>query len=185
MGRKRRGTPIHGWLIIDKPSGISSNDVVGHVRRATNAAKVGHGGTLDPFATGLLPLLLNGTTRLMPQLQNQDKGYAAVVRLGQRTDTMDPTGTVVAEQDPSDVADEAIDAAVQDFLGEYSQTVPRYAAARVDGRDLLRAAPQRAAVSDGRSRLSARPRLGADLPRHRSKRPRGVEFVRGGYVDDR
>ena len=62
MARKRRGTPIHGWLVIDKPSGISSNGVVGQVRRMTGAAKVGHGGTLDPLATGLLPLALGEAT---------------------------------------------------------------------------------------------------------------------------
>ncbi len=140
MSRARRTGKVdkllQGVLLVDKPAGLTSHDVCQRVRSRLRIGKVGHGGTLDPFATGLLPLLLNGTTRLMPQLQNQDKGYEAVVRLGQRTDTMDPTGTVVAEQDPSDVADEAIDAAVRDFLGEYSQTVPRYAAARVDGKRL-------------------------------------------------
>jgi len=140
MGRRRRTGKVdkllQGVLLVDKPAGLTSHDVCQRVRSRLRIGKVGHGGTLDPFATGLLPLLLNGTTRLMPHLQNQDKRYEAVVRLGQRTDTMDPTGTVIEEQDPTGVDDAEIATAVQEFLGEYEQTVPRYAAARVDGKRL-------------------------------------------------
>jgi len=140
MGRRRRTGKVdkllQGVLLVDKPVGLTSHDVCQRVRSRLRLGKVGHGGTLDPFATGLLPLLLNGTTRLMPHLQNQDKCYEAVVRLGQRTDTMDPTGTVIAEKDPTGVDDVSIATAVQEFLGEYEQTVPRYAAARVDGKRL-------------------------------------------------
>ena len=140
MGRRSKkgkvDTLLQGVLLVDKPAGLTSHDVCQRVRSRLRLGKVGHGGTLDPFATGLLPLLLNGTTRLMPQLQNQDKGYDAEVRLGQRTDTMDPTGEVTGEQDASGLDDEAIKAAVLDFLGEQEQTVPRYAAARVDGKRL-------------------------------------------------
>jgi len=127
---------LQGVLLVDKPAGITSHDVCQRVRSRLRLGKVGHGGTLDPFATGLLPLLLNGTTRLMTHLQNQDKGYEAVVRLGQRTDTMDPTGTVTETIDASGIGDEAIELAVAGFLGDYVQTVPLYAAARVDGKRL-------------------------------------------------
>ncbi len=140
MGRRRRTGKVdkllQGVLLVDKPAGLTSHDVCQRIRSRLRLGKVGHGGTLDPFATGLLPLLLNGTTRLMPQLQNQDKGYEAEVRLGQRTDTMDPTGAFTAEEDASGLKDELVVAAVQEFLGEYEQTVPRYAAARVDGKRL-------------------------------------------------
>jgi tRNA pseudouridine55 synthase len=140
MGRRRRTGKVdkllQGVLLVDKPVGMTSHDVCQRVRSRLRLGKVGHGGTLDPFATGLLPLLLNGTTRLMPKLQNKDKGYEAEVRLGQSTDTMDPTGEVTAESDASGLEDEAIAAAVAKFLGEYEQTVPLYAAARVDGKRL-------------------------------------------------
>ncbi|MBJ96271.1 MAG: tRNA pseudouridine(55) synthase TruB [Rickettsiales bacterium] len=140
MGRRRRTGKVdkllQGVLLVDKPAGMTSHDVCQRIRSRLRLGKVGHGGTLDPFATGLLPLLLNGTTRLMPQLQNQDKGYEARVRLGQRTDTMDPTGAFTMETDASVLSDDEIRAAIAAFEGEYEQTVPRYAAARVDGKRL-------------------------------------------------
>ncbi|MEE2828456.1 MAG: tRNA pseudouridine(55) synthase TruB [Myxococcota bacterium] len=139
MGRRRKGRSdqiLQGVLLVDKPVGLSSHEVCQRVKGRLRLGKVGHGGTLDPFATGLLPLLLNGATRLMPQLQGVDKVYEAVVRLGSRTDTMDPTGEVIAEGDPSGVAEEDVRAVLPRFLGEIEQTVPRYSAARVDGRRL-------------------------------------------------
>ena len=80
MGRKRRGKPIHGWLVIDKPSGISSNGIVDRVRRITGAAKVGHGGTLDPLATGLLPLALGEATKTVSYVMEGSKKYRFTIR---------------------------------------------------------------------------------------------------------
>ena len=115
---------------------MTSHEVCLWFRARLRLGKVGHGGTLDPFATGLLPLLLNGATRVMPYLQNQDKCYEAVVRLGVRTDTMDPTGEVTQERDASGVGEAEVRDALKGFLGTQQQTVPRFSAARVEGRRL-------------------------------------------------
>jgi tRNA pseudouridine55 synthase len=141
MSRRRRRPGrsdqiLQGVLLVDKPAGMTSREVCEVVRQRLRLGKVGHGGTLDPFATGLLPLLLNGATRLMPSLQDQDKTYRATVRLGIRTDTMDPTGEVTATCDASGVAQDAIRPVVEGFLGKQMQTVPLFAAARVDGKRL-------------------------------------------------
>ena len=140
MGRRRRGFRadeiLQGLLLIDKPSGMTSHDVCQKVRYALRVGKVGHGGTLDPFATGLLPLMINGATRLMPFMQTQDKMYEAVVRLGVSTDTLDPTGETLATVDASGITDAQITETVMSFLGKQTQTIPRYSAARVDGKHL-------------------------------------------------
>ncbi len=143
MSRRRRGRRqgrsdeiLQGVLLVDKPAGRTSRDVCEFVKGRLRLGKVGHGGTLDPFATGLLPLLLNGATRLMPQLQGEDKEYVATIRLGVRTDTMDPTGEVTATADASGVGDDRIAEVLASFVGDIEQTIPRYAAARVDGKRL-------------------------------------------------
>ena len=142
MSRRRRNSQgrsdqlLQGILLVVKPAGMTSREVCEFVKQRLRLGKVGHGGTLDPFATGLLPLLLNGATRLMPYLQDQDKVYRAVVRLGMRTDTMDPTGEVTARANASEVTIEQVREALEGFLGDQVQTVPRYAAARVDGKRL-------------------------------------------------
>lgn len=138
MGRRRRKADelLQGVLLVDKPVDVTSHDVCQTVRWALRLGKVGHGGTLDPFATGLLPLMVNGATRLMPYMQTQDKRYDAVVRLGVRTDTLDPTGSVTERTDCAGVTDDAILAAAAGFVGEQTQTIPVYSAARVDGKRL-------------------------------------------------
>jgi tRNA pseudouridine55 synthase len=137
---------LQGLLLVDKPVDLTSHDVCQRVRSRLRLGKVGHGGTLDPFATGLLPLLLNGATRLMPELQAEEKVYEATIRLGIRTDTMDPTGEVTAEADPSGVDDAAIAAVLERFLGTQTQVIPRYSAARVDGKRLYEYAREGAEV---------------------------------------
>jgi tRNA pseudouridine55 synthase len=141
MGRRRRSQGrnddlLQGVLLVDKPAGLTSHEVCQRVKAKLRLGKVGHGGTLDPFATGLLPLLLNGATRLMPQLQGATKEYEAVVRLGTRTDTMDPTGEVIETGDHSGVTKADIAAQLPQFTGRITQTIPRYSAARVDGKRL-------------------------------------------------
>lgn len=141
MGRRRRSgfrtdDLLQGVLVVDKPAGVTSHAVCQSVKSALRVGKVGHGGTLDPFATGLLPLLINGATRLMPYIQSRDKVYEATVRLGERTDTMDPTGTVVATSDASAVTRVAVLEQLDTFLGKQVQVIPRYSAARVDGKHL-------------------------------------------------
>ena len=95
MGRKRRGKPIHGWIVIDKPKGLSSSAAVGRVRRLTGAAKVGHAGTLDPMATGVLPMALGEATKIVSYLMDGAKAYRFTVRWGERRDTDDAEGKVV------------------------------------------------------------------------------------------
>jgi len=133
MGRKRKGLAIHGWLNVDKPSGISSNDVVTRVRRATGAAKVGHGGTLDPLATGVLPIALGEATKTVSYAMDGVKTYRFRVRWGVATATDDAEGEVVETSDARPVAEEIADA-LSEFTGEIQQVPPAYSAIKVQGR---------------------------------------------------
>ena len=141
MARKRKGLPIHGWIVLDKPEGMTSTSAVAAVKRRTRAAKAGHAGTLDPFATGLLPIALGEATKTVPYLQEGEKHYRFTVRWGVATDTDDRDGAVVARSDVR--PDRAAVAAVLDrFVGEIEQVPPAFSAIRVGGRrayDLARA----------------------------------------------
>ncbi|MFZ5480587.1 MAG: tRNA pseudouridine(55) synthase TruB [Myxococcota bacterium] len=124
------------FLVVDKPPGVTSHDVVAVVRAVTGLKKVGHTGTLDPFATGVLPLALGGATRLIQYLDEDRKVYDAVVRLGVATDTGDPTGTAIAEKPVPPLARRDVEAVLATFLGQRMQTPPRYSAVKVAGRPL-------------------------------------------------
>ncbi len=121
-----------GLLLVDKPAGVTSHDVVNAARRALGEKRVGHGGTLDPFATGLLVLLVGRATRLLRWLPDEPKVYEAVIRFGAETDTEDPGGQVTREAALPTRA--ALEAALPVFLGEIEQVPPAYSAKRVDGR---------------------------------------------------
>ena len=141
MARKRRGQPVHGWVVIDKPRGLTSTQVVGRVRRAFDAQKVGHGGTLDPLATGLLPIALGEATKTTAYVMDGAKSYGFTLRWGQATSTDDSEGEVVAEHDkwPSRAEVEAV---LPRFLGEIEQVPPAFSAVKIDGQrayDLARA----------------------------------------------
>ena len=123
-----------GILLVDKPQGITSHDVVARVRRAAGTRKVGHAGTLDPLATGLLVLGLNSSTRLLTFLVGLDKTYEATVRLGVSTASDDSDGAVTATADASGVTDAAIDAGVAALTGPISQVPTTVSAIKVDGR---------------------------------------------------
>ncbi|MBD8659285.1 tRNA pseudouridine(55) synthase TruB [Frigoribacterium sp. CFBP 8754] len=123
-----------GILLVDKPQGITSHDVVSRVRRAAGTRKVGHAGTLDPLATGLLVLGLNSSTRLLTFLVGLDKTYEATIRLGVATTTDDSEGETTATHDASAVADEAIDAGVRALSGPISQVPTTVSAIKVNGR---------------------------------------------------
>ncbi|MDA1082426.1 MAG: tRNA pseudouridine(55) synthase TruB [Gemmatimonadetes bacterium] len=120
-----------GLLLVDKPAGLSSHDVVAVARRALGEKRIGHGGTLDPFATGLLVLLLGRATRLLRFVPLEPKLYEATVRFGSETDTEDLTGTITAEA-PRPRVSELIEAA-QLLVGTIAQTPPAFSAKRVDG----------------------------------------------------
>lgn len=127
---------MNGLLIVDKPSGPTSFDVVRKLRGLGKGRKAGHTGTLDPMASGLLPICLGDATRIAGFILEGDKAYEGVIQLGQETDTWDATGKVVAEADPSGLDPERIRAAVEAMQGEYWQTPPMYSAVKVGGKRL-------------------------------------------------
>lgn len=131
-----------GFLIVDKPAGMTSHDVVNRIRRITGQKKAGHTGTLDPFATGVLPVALGEATKAIPFLDESVKEYKAVLQLGICTDTQDCTGTVIAESDWQAVtAGELTDLFVT-FLGEQRQQPPMYSALKHNGTPLYKLARQ-------------------------------------------
>ena len=133
MGRRNnKGTPIHGWMVIDKPLGMSSAKVVAEVKYKTGAAKVGHGGTLDPLATGLLPIALGEATKTSAWAMDGSKTYTFVIRWGQSTTTEDAEGDVVETSDvrPSPARTEA---ALEHFIGDIEQMPPAFSALKIDG----------------------------------------------------
>jgi tRNA pseudouridine55 synthase len=125
-----------GFLVVDKPPGVTSHDVVAVVRAVTGLKKVGHTGTLDPFATGVLPLALGSATRLIQYLNEDAKVYDAHVLLGRSTDTGDPTGQVIAEADVPPLDRATVERVLATFLGTRMQTPPRYSAVKVAGKPL-------------------------------------------------
>jgi tRNA pseudouridine55 synthase len=132
---------LHGFLAIDKPAGWTSHDVVARVRKLTGVRRVGHAGTLDPFATGVLVNGVGKATRLIQYAQRGEKRYLAQVRLGVETDTLDVEGVVVAQADVVDWPNrDQVDAVLASFVGEIEQLPPAYSAIRVDGERAYRRA---------------------------------------------
>ncbi|MBW6484930.1 MAG: tRNA pseudouridine(55) synthase TruB [Syntrophobacterales bacterium] len=132
---KLRFQRMNGVVVIDKPSGMTSHDVVARVRRISGISKVGHTGTLDPLATGVLPVCLNEATKLVQFLANDGKEYRATLLLGVRTDTLDTEGSVLSREVPL-VSREQVETVLKNFIGKLKQTVPRYSAVKVKGRAL-------------------------------------------------
>jgi tRNA pseudouridine55 synthase len=133
MARKRRGRPVHGWIIIDKPLGLSSSAAVGKVKRLLDAQKAGHGGTLDPLATGVLPIALGEATKTMNYVMDGHKAYRFTVRWGAATKTDDGEGDIVEVSDHRPGADD-IEKILPAFTGEIDQVPPAYSAIKVDGK---------------------------------------------------
>src|SRR5262245_2400163 len=123
MARRKRGKAVHGWLVLDKPAGMTSTQAVGAVRRAFDARKAGHAGTLDPLATGILPIALGEATKTVPYAVEGEKGYRLTVRWGVETNTDDAEGSVVST---SELRPEpgAIAPLLQRFVGELLQRPP-------------------------------------------------------------
>lgn len=124
---------LNGVLVLDKPAGFSSAQAVDHVKRAFRVKRAGHGGTLDPIATGVLAICLGEATKIAQYLLADDKAYRAELVLGRETDTLDRTGETVAERDASHVTREMIVAALAGHLGEQDQIPPMYSAIKQDG----------------------------------------------------
>lgn len=141
MTRRKQGKAVSGWLILDKPAGMTSTQAVGAVRRLFDARKAGHAGTLDPLATGILPIALGEATKTVPYAVEGEKGYRFTVRWGVETDTDDAEGRTISASDNRPEQD-AIEALLPQFIGEILQTPPAYSAIKVDGErayDLARA----------------------------------------------
>jgi tRNA pseudouridine55 synthase len=132
MGRKRKGRPVHGRVVPDKPEGVSSTQAVARVRKAFDAQKAGHAGTLDPLATGVLAIALGEATKTVPYVMEGQKRYRFAVRWGIATDTDDAQGESI-EQSQARPTKEAIIARLPDFIGEISQIPPRFSAVKVKG----------------------------------------------------
>lgn len=132
MGRGRKGKDISGWLVVDKPAGLTSTAVVNKVRWALDAKKAGHAGTLDPAATGVLAVALGEATKTVPYVTDALKCYQFTVRLGQSTNTDDAEGEVIAESTmrPND---SEIKDALSGFIGEIEQVPPKFSAVKIDG----------------------------------------------------
>ena len=134
---------MQGILIINKPKEYTSQDVVSKVKKILNVKKAGHTGTLDPMATGVLPVLLGNYTKLSKYLIEHDKTYVAKIKLGKKTDTGDQEGKVIEEKEASDnITDEDVDIVLKSFLGNQKQIPPMYSAIKVDGKKLYEYARQ-------------------------------------------
>src|SRR5277367_3085500 len=118
MARRRKGDPVSGWVCLDKPEGLGSTQAVGRVRRAFNAQKAGHAGTLDPLATGVLPIALGEATKTVPFLMDADKAYSFTVAWGVETASFDREGAVTTTSDARPSA-QGLAEALQRFVGEF------------------------------------------------------------------
>jgi tRNA pseudouridine55 synthase len=132
MSRKKKGEPVHGWLILDKPEGVTSTQAVGICRRVLNAQKAGHGGTLDPLASGILPLAFGEATKTVGYVMEADKDYVFTIRWGSSTTTQDREGAVTAASDVRPTR-AAIEALLPTFIGEIDQVPPQFSAIKVNG----------------------------------------------------
>ncbi len=137
---------VSGIFLFDKPAGITSHDAVGLLRRALGQRHIGHTGTLDPMATGLLVMLAGAATKLQSGLQGCSKTYTGSIKLGAATDTWDAAGEALTSADPGPVTSDAVAAALPAFTGKIVQRVPPYSAVRVGGRQLYKMARRKEEV---------------------------------------
>jgi len=142
VARRRRGRPVDGILVLDKPRGVSSNKALQRAKELYFAAKAGHTGSLDPLATGVLPLCFGEATKFSQFLLNADKAYESTVVFGTSTATGDAEGEVLAEVDASDLSAADVERALRDFRGEIEQVPSMYSAIKKDGQPLYKLARQ-------------------------------------------
>jgi len=132
MARHKKGNPIHGWLVLDKPIGMTSTQAVATIKHLYDAQKAGHAGTLDPLATGILPIALGEATKTCSFAVEGEKAYRFTVRWGIETNTDDAEGEVVRTSDKRPIPEE-IEAILPDFTGEIEQVPPTFSAIKVNG----------------------------------------------------
>lgn len=180
MARRKKGRDISGWLIIDKPAGITSSAVVNKVKWALDANKAGHAGTLDPEATGLLAVALGEATKTVPYIADALKAYRFTVRLGQATNTDDTEGEVIASSDTRPT-DAEITAALAAFTGDIMQVPPKFSAVKIDGQRAYKLARDEAEFE-----IAARPLFVEELSLAERPDPDHavLEMIcgKGGYV---
>ena len=132
MGRKKRGEVVNGWVCLDKPFELGSTDAVSKIRRLFNAQKAGHAGTLDPLASGILPIALGEATKTVPFMMEAEKVYRFSIHWGISTASVDREGEIIGRSDVRPSA-EAVRAALPSFVGEIDQVPPQFSAIKVDG----------------------------------------------------
>ncbi|WP_425986945.1 tRNA pseudouridine(55) synthase TruB [Brevundimonas sp. TWP1-2-1b1] len=132
MARKKKGDIIDGWVCLDKPFEMGSTEAVSRIRRLFNAQKAGHAGTLDPLASGILPIALGEATKTVPMMMDAQKVYRFTINWGVSTDSVDREGEIIGRSDVRPTV-EAVKAALPAFVGEIDQTPPRFSAIKVDG----------------------------------------------------
>jgi tRNA pseudouridine55 synthase len=140
--RRPRGRDVHGILLLDKPAGITSNVALQKVKRLFNANKAGHTGSLDPIATGLLPICLGEATKISGYLLDADKGYFVTIKLGQKTNTGDSEGEVIEMRPVPEIGETTLRAVLDRFTGAIEQVPPMHSALKVDGQPLYKLAHQ-------------------------------------------
>lgn len=177
--RATRGK-YHGFLVVEKPAGVTSHDVVGAVRRITGERRVGHAGTLDPSAVGVLPIAVGLATRTVEYLSESTKSYLADITFGVTTDSLDGDGTVESTVDASHLTQELIEAELEQFRGAIHQVPPMHSAIKIDGRPLYERARQGEHIE-----LDARPVTILELTLVKFEWPTAEIFVhctKGTYV---
>ena len=140
--RRSKGRDVHGILLLDKPQGLTSNQVLQKVKRLFDARKAGHTGSLDPLATGMLPICFGEATKISSFLLNADKRYIAVCKLGQRTDSADADGNILTTRSVEGISEPQVREILQQFVGEQQQVPPMHSAIKQDGVPLYKLAHQ-------------------------------------------
>jgi tRNA pseudouridine55 synthase len=133
MARKKKGDPVHGWVCLDKPYEMTSTAAVSKIRWLFQAQKAGHAGTLDPLATGILPIALGEATKTVPYLMEADKVYSFTITFGTTTDSYDAEGAVTAQSDARPTR-EALEAIIPNYIGVIEQVPPAFSAIKIDGK---------------------------------------------------
>ena len=163
MGRRHKGQQVHGWLNLDKPLGLSSSQAVSRVQRAFDAKKAGHGGTLDPLATGILPIAFGEATKTAAYAMDSSKTYYFGVRWGEAWSTDDREGEVIETHDHRPTAQQ-IESSLAAFVGTIEQVPPRYSAIKIDGRRAYDLARRDEAVELKSRRVEVRELRLVDVP---------------------
>lgn len=154
MSKRKSGLNVHGIILLDKRLGVSSNKALQEVRRLFNANKAGHTGSLDPLATGLLPLCFGEATKVSAMMLDDNKRYQVVVQLGVMTDTGDAEGEVIKTVDVPDIANDELMSCLQRFVGEIDQVPPMYSALKHNGKKLYELAREGITIERKARRIS-------------------------------